>query len=116
MPDEPLVSRAEMDRKLASLRELLEKDIKHEGDLRQLTERLGKEALDKAERFITEKSAAHNDLLTKMIARDKEYVTKEDMDKERASARDRMRLYVAAAGVVIVILNFVIRYFVPTPR
>lgn len=90
--------------------------ITHERELRELTERLGKTALDKAEAFITEKTEEHNNLLSEMRMDRANFVTKQDLEKEKATQQKTVLFYISIAGFIILIIQNAIRYLTPENR
>lgn len=102
-----------LEAEILHLATLHNRDIEEERKLRQLTERLGKEALDKAEKFITEKSASHNDLIQAGIRKEAQYVTKGDLEKDYEASKARTLFLLTVGGFVILLLNFALRFFNP---
>lgn len=94
----------------------LDAEIKHERELRELTERLGGQALQKAEDFITEKTEEHNNLLSEMRLDRANFVTKLDLEKEKESQHKSVLFYISIAGFLILIIQNVIRYITPEGR
>ncbi len=97
---------------LAQAEQSLRQEIKHEMEMRELTERLGTLALDKAEAFITEKTKEHNNLLGKMEMMQTTFVTKEDLEKEKTAMRSTVLFYISIASFLILAANYLIRNFV----
>lgn len=94
--------------------ELLRGELVKEQDLRQLTERLGGQALQKAEDFITEKTEEHNNLLQEMRLDRATFVTKGDLEKEKAAQRSHMLFLISVGGFIILVLQNIIRWAAPT--
>lgn len=95
---------------------LLRGELVKESALRELTERLGGEALKKASDFITEKTEEHNNLLSEMRLDRVTFVTKDDLEKEKATQHKTILFYISIAGFVILIVQNVIRYMTPEHR
>ena len=119
MGDE-LITRDALDRveqnaasNLGAVEKRLLERLAHETELRELTERLGKTALDKAEAFITEKSEEHNNLLSEMRIERSNFVTKEDLEKEKETQHKTILFYISIGGFIILIVQNFIRYFTP---
>lgn len=95
---------------------LLRRELRAETELRELTERLGNKALDKASEFITEKTEEHNNLLQEMRLDRANFVTKADLEKEKATAQKSVLFYISIAGFLILIIQNAIRYLTPDRR
>lgn len=89
-------------------------ELKKEAALRELTERLGGVALQKAEDFITEKSEEHNNLLAEMRIDRSNFVTKDDLIKEKAQQRSHFQFLISVTAFGILVIQNIIRYFTPT--
>lgn len=123
MGDEEKITRDALNRieanaasNLQALAIRLDDEIKHERELRELTERLGGEALKKASDFITEKTEEHNNLLTEMRLDRADFVSKSDLEKEKATAQKTVLFYISIAGFIILIIQNIIRYITPEHR
>lgn len=90
--------------------DLLRGELIKESALRQLTERLGGQALDKASEFITEKTEEHNNLLQEMRLDRTTFVTKGDLEKEKAAQRSHMLFLISVGGFAVLIINLIIRF------
>lgn len=93
--------------------DLLRGELRKESELRSLTERLGGEALKKASEFITEKTEEHNNLLQEMRLDRANFVTKDDLEKEKATQHKTILFYISIGGFIILVTQNIIRYFTP---
>lgn len=98
--------RAEFAMQVKYEKQIADMRVEHERELRQLTERLKNDAIEKAEASIMEKSASHNDLLRKMETQQATYVT-------NASMRTTILFYVSLASFGVVLLNIALRFYLP---
>lgn len=94
--------------------ELFEQKLDTERKLRELTERTGKEALDKASAFITEKTEEHNNLLQQMQVKDATYVTKPDLEKEKIAGRATVLFYISVASAITALVTTVATFLLWT--
>lgn len=99
-----------LEEKIAHDVSLLRGELKKESELRGLTERLGGQALQKAEDFITEKTEEHNNLLQEMRLDRATFVTKGDLEKEKQAQRSHMLFLISVGGFAVLIINLVIRF------
>lgn len=102
-----------LEQKIAADIDLLRRELITETELRQLTERLGGQALQKAEDFITEKTEEHNNLLQEMRLDRATFVTKGDLEKEKQAQRSHMLFLMSVGGFIILVVQNIIRYFSP---
>lgn len=102
-----------LEEKITAELSLLRGELIKEAELRQLTERLGGQALDKASEFITEKTEEHNNLLQEMRLDRTTFVTKPDLEKEKQAQRSHMLFLISIASFAVLIINFLVRWIVP---
>lgn len=102
-----------LEEKVNAEMKLMREELETECRLRTLTERLGKEALEKASSFITEKTEEHNNLLQEMRLDRANFVTKDDLEKEKAAQKSHMMFLISIGGFTVLVINFIVRWFVP---
>lgn len=102
-----------LEQKIDAEIDLLRGELRKETEKRELTELLGGKALNKASEFITEKTEEHNNLLQEMRLDRANFVTKQDLEKEKETQHKTILFYISIGGFIIIVINLALRYIAP---